>query len=267
MPLIPQAESPLPQAPPPIREPLRRNPQLPQHPLGAYTDSQYEAQQAQLQADTSRRYNDVLRLLGYMDPSTGQFVRGDVELQAARQRGELGRGQELAVEGVTNQAQREGTLFSGRRGTTQARAEHPFVSALADLDIAVPRSLSDLYEQSGNIMSDYNTQQNLYLAQAASRRAANIASAGGSVGASEAAAQGIPDPPPVDPYAHRVGMLPPPVNPVGSYSPAGYVTPGPIAGVGSQGQHQETLDDARTLQGAAKKRLDAVGGGAVMRAM
>jgi hypothetical protein len=69
---------------------LSRDPTLPQTPLGQYTDSQYEAQIAQLRAQTSRKYNDILKQLGYMDPSTGAFIPGQVETQANRQRADLG---------------------------------------------------------------------------------------------------------------------------------------------------------------------------------
>ena len=153
---------------------LPTNPQLPQHPLGAYTDSMYEAQIAQLRQQIAKQYNDVLQQLGYTN-AEGQFVPGQVEIEANKQRSILGRNLQLADEGVTQQAQQQGTLFSGLRGTQQARAEFPFQSALSDLEVSVPKQLTDLYGQGTDLLSQFNTQQNLYLAEAAQRQAANIA--------------------------------------------------------------------------------------------
>jgi hypothetical protein len=155
---------------------LSRDPTLPQTPLGQYTDSQYEAQIAQLRAQTSRKYNDILKQLGYMDPSTGAFIPGQVETQANRQRTDLGYQEGLAREGVTNDMQRAETLFSGYRGTAQARAEHPYVQAMADLDVNTPLQLEDLYEQATNTLQDYTINQNLLLADAANRQAGIISS-------------------------------------------------------------------------------------------
>jgi hypothetical protein len=108
---------------------LNRNPMLPQHPLGAYTDSQYEAELAQLKFEVAQRYNDVLQQLGYTDDN-GNFVPGQVEIDSNRQKSELARNIQLADEQTTQQHQQQGTLFSGLRGTNQARAEYPFVNAM-----------------------------------------------------------------------------------------------------------------------------------------
>lgn len=168
---------------------LSRNPMLPQHPLGAYTDSLYEASVAQLRQQIMQQYNDVLQQLGYADEN-GNFVPGTLEIDANRQRSDLARSQQLAAEGVTQDAQRMGTLFSGPRGTLQARAEHPFVSAQSDLDVQVPRSLSQLYEQAGGLVNEYTTQNNLLLADAAQRAAQNFMSQPGG-NAAAAAATGL----------------------------------------------------------------------------
>jgi hypothetical protein len=160
---------------PPAQQ-LALNPQLPQHPANAppaNLDAQYNAEQAQLAFEISQRYNDVLKQLGYLDPGTGQFVMGRVETEANRQRDELRRSMGLAGEEQTKQRQLEGTLFSGRRGTEQARAEHPFVQGLADLDINVPQQLTDLYETGGNLVTEYTNRLNLLLADAARRQAAS----------------------------------------------------------------------------------------------
>lgn len=160
---------------------LARNPQLPQHPLGAFTDAQFEAELASLRADTAKKHADILRQLGYQDDQ-GNFIMGSVENEANRQRSDLDRSQRLAEEDVTHQAQREGTLFSGLRGTATARATHPFASAMADLDVSVPNTLSQLYESAGGLIDDYSIQQNRLLADAASRRAAAITAQGGAGG-------------------------------------------------------------------------------------
>jgi hypothetical protein len=186
---------------------LSRNINLPG--LGAAApeaqDSQYTAAEAQLRANISRQYQDILQQLGYQNEQ-GQFIPGEVESQAQRQRSELTRNQGLAAEEVTNQAQREGTLFSGLRGQNQARAEHPFVQALADLGVDVPKQLNTLYEQATRTLGDYTIQNNLLLADAAARAAQRAMMAsymggggGGGVGGSpddiaaqQAAQQGGP---------------------------------------------------------------------------
>jgi len=203
------------------------NPQLPQVQSSLPTDAQYNAEQAQLAAQISQKYNDVLQQLGYSDPNTGNFVMGRIETEANRQRAEQERNRQLAIEGATQQRQLEGTLFSGRRGTEQARAEHPFVQAMADLDINTPQQLSDLYEQAGNIVGDYTLQNNLLLANLAQRRAAAAMTAPGPGG--PPAPPGPPGPPDggppdgggttYDPYAAS-GTTPDEVR--AAYERAGY---------------------------------------------
>lgn len=177
---------PAPNPPPPVgnyqgavtpSQMLSQNPQLPQHPASVQPgtlDSQYNADQASLAFEISQRYNDVLKNLGYLDPSSGNFIMGRVETEANQQRAELNRNLALAAQEQTLQRQLEGTLFSGRRAQEEARAQHPFVQSLADLDISVPQNLSDLYEQAGNLMTEYTTRQNQLLAAAAQRRALAI---------------------------------------------------------------------------------------------
>lgn len=157
--------------PSPPRPTLNRNPMLPSAPLGAATDSIYEAESAQAKAQTQKLYNDVLRLLGYMDPETGRMIPGTVELDAMRARDRLNYDKRMAGENVKENSIRAGNMFSGRFGTRTARAQNPMVQALADLDIQVPRQLSALYEEANNIIGGFNTQQNLLLAQAAARAA------------------------------------------------------------------------------------------------
>jgi hypothetical protein len=161
---------------------LKLNPQLVAAPLSKVTDSLYLAQEAQLRAQTARQYNDILQQLGYQDPNSNAFIKGDVEIGADRQMAELQHNMMLAHEGVTDDSQRAGTLFSGYRGTQTARAEHPFVQSMADLDVDVPKQLSRLYQQAENTLQDYTIQQNLLLAQAAMRAISALASGDDSGG-------------------------------------------------------------------------------------
>lgn len=158
----------------PQAKPLGRDVNLPGAASGQ--DSQYTAAEAQLRADINRRYADILQNLGYQNDQ-GQYIPGEVETQANKQRVELGRNKDLAFEDVTKQAQQEGTLFSGRRATETARAQHPFVQALADLDVDVPKQLNRLYEEAGRTLQDYTIQNNLLLADAAARASARAAAA------------------------------------------------------------------------------------------
>lgn len=171
---------------------LSRNPMLPQHPLGAYTDAQYEAQAAQLRNQIAKQYADVLSQLGYTDDA-GNFIKGSVETDADRQRFDLNRSMGLAQDEVTRAAQQQGTLFSGRRAENQARAEYPFAQGLSRLATDVPLALQRLYEQAGGLVNDYTLGMNNLLADAATRRAAGIVAApGGGAGAAPAPA-GAPD--------------------------------------------------------------------------
>lgn len=158
----------------PAKPSLAKNPQLSPHPLGAKTDSQFEAEDAQLQFDITNRYNDVLRQLGFMDPESGQRVQGTVEIAADRMRRDLNRERGLAAQEVTNENQQRGTLFSGVRGTQQARRTHPFVTALGDLDVDTAGTLSGLYDQGTSLLTEYGLRRNALLAAAAARAAKGI---------------------------------------------------------------------------------------------
>ena len=248
---------------------LPRNPMLPQHPLGAYTDAQYEAQAASLRAQVSRAYADVLKRLGFIS-DTGDFVPGELETQAFKQRGELSRGSELAAEEETNRSQQLGTLFSGIRGLRQARAQHPFVSALADLDVQTPLGLSELYENASGLVSDYTLQQNQLLADAAARRAAALTqNPTGAVGAGPDGGVTPLVPPPVSGeasaagYPYVTGLAPgeattqvaalPPSAPIPNYLQPATDKVGSAAPIGA---------DPRTLLGvtaAARRRLSGSG--------
>lgn len=152
---------------------LQRNPQLAGAPAGAYTDAQFEAGRAAAQHQFQQTYFDILQQLGFIGDD-GQFVPGLVETQAARQRADLQRSQALAAEGVTQQARRGGTVFSGRRAVNQARAEHPFVQALAQLESELPLTLGNLFQQAQGARSGFEVQLMGLLADAAARQAQAI---------------------------------------------------------------------------------------------
>lgn len=153
---------------------------LPEHPLRGYTDSLYEAGHAQLQREIQNRYGDIIKQLGYEDPNTHQFIKGLVEINADRQRNDIGNQLGLARTGVDQQSQRDQNFFSGYRADQIAKAEHPFVQALSNLDVDVPQQLSDLYEQAGSLMGEYNTSNDLLLAQAAGRYDPSAVGGGGA---------------------------------------------------------------------------------------
>lgn len=203
---------------------LTKNPQLTEHPLGAYTDAQYEAEMAKLRAQTSRNYADILQKLGFMDDTSGQFIPGSIETSAWRDRLAAQRSMGLATEDVTNRAQQAGTLFSGLRADDTARAQHPFVQAMADLDVNTPLALAEQYRNAGQLMEDYQIGQNQFLATAAQRRAAALAAQAPPVAAATDDGTGESN---VDPVtgAPLTGML---QNPAAMpnqlpYNPQGYV--------------------------------------------
>jgi hypothetical protein len=190
---------------------LQKNPQLPQTPMGQYMDSQYAAADAQLRYNTAKQYADILQQLGYVDPTSGQFIQGSVESQANRQQADLQRQQQIADEQVTQQHQQLGTLFSGLRGTDQARADYPMVSAISDLQTQTPLTLQQLYEQAAGLTDQYTLAQNQNIADAASRAAANITAnpPGGGPAAAAPAAPAAPADPNAGILALAQSVLPP----------------------------------------------------------
>jgi hypothetical protein len=200
---------------------LTKNPVLSQTPMGAYTDSQYEAAHAQLRNNIAKQYADILQQVGYTDDS-GNFIPGQIEADAQKQGAELQRGMGIAQEEVTQGAQREGTLFSGLRGVNQGRAEHPFVSALSDLATNTPLALNKLYEQAAGLTDEYTLQNNLMLADAAARAASGFGSQPGQFDAPAAPAGGGGGGEAVDP-----STVYQPTNPGWGVNPAypGYTVP------------------------------------------
>jgi hypothetical protein len=149
---------------------LNPNLNLPQG-HGPFTDSQYLADEAALRAQVSQRYNDILKQLGYSDPTTGKFVMGSVENNANIQRAQYAHDLAMEEQGVTHDALRNGILFSGMRGTLQAQAQDPTVRQQSQLEYQLPLTLSDLFEQAQTDVSDYTIGQNQLMGQAAQRAA------------------------------------------------------------------------------------------------
>jgi hypothetical protein len=187
---------------------LSADPQLPQHPLGAYTDSEYEASNAQLEQQINAAYQDVLSQTGYTGPG-GEHIAGDVELQAARtERDQLTNMMNAANE-VTGQMQQAGTIFSGYHASERARAEQPSITALGDLAVDTPRTLTRLYQQAEDLMRQYAVSQNLLLMQAAQRRAAALALMNSGTGAGAGAAPAAPVAAPA-PFDYQGSIVNPP---------------------------------------------------------
>lgn len=184
--------------------PLTPNPQLVTHPLGAQTDSIYEAAIAELNGNIQNQYADILQQLGFVGPD-GQFIPGLLETAAARQRDILQQGQEFARQGVTDSATRGGTLFSGRRGYLQGRAEDPFVRQRGELESALGMQLGDRYQEAMRLLSGFNLQRDKLIADAAARAAARIQN-------------------------NPVGEAAPPADPGTGEAPGREGLPGPMAG-------------------------------------
>jgi len=162
-------------------KPLSQNPQLPQHPLGAYTDSQYEADNAVLEQQINAAYQDVLSAAGYDSPQG--HIAGSIEMDAARKERDLNTGLMNAVNQVTGEMQQAGTIFSGYHATQRAQAEQPFVTQLGDLAIDTPTALTRAYQQAEDLMRQYSVGQMQLIQQAAARRAAALAAQQAAAGA------------------------------------------------------------------------------------
>lgn len=175
-------------------------------PLGAYTDAEYLANEAQLRQSIESQYSDLLKQLGYVDPSSGAFIPGSVETNANIQRQQLRRQMDLADQNVTQNAQQTGTLFSGIRGTQQAQAEEPSVQGLAQLEYQTPQTLTDLYNQAAGLINDYHTKNSLLMADAANRALSNIDTAPGGGTTTTTPPPTDTTPPPTPPPADTGGL-------------------------------------------------------------
>jgi hypothetical protein len=169
-------------APPPANllpttgQQLQKNPMLPGLPQTGNLDSQYLAQEAQLRAEISREYADILQQLGFIDPETGQFIPGSISVAAGRQQQELGRQSDIAADQVSDTAMRGNALSSGRVAVNTERATRPMQNQIAQLGVDTPLALGKLYEQAAGLTDQYTLQNNLYLAAMAARQAQIIAS-------------------------------------------------------------------------------------------
>jgi len=205
--------------------PLAYNPQLPAPPAG-YQDAQYAADEGSLRNSFISQYHDLLQQLGYTD-DLGNYIPGSVEIAANRTRDEFNRSLGLAAEGVTNQSQREGTLFSGLRGVNTGRAEHPYRTGLAQLEEDLPKQLGSLYEHAGGLFNDYVTGRNSLLAQAAGRYVPPDAPpAGTDTGAGDTG--GGDTPPPIDPNAGTGITAEPILREAIAIPPHGSIAPTPL---------------------------------------
>lgn len=138
-------------------------------PEGAYTDTQYLADEAGLRHDIASQYADLLSQLGYVDPTTGAFLPGSVQQNADLQESGLHQQMDQAVRGVTQNAQNSGIIFSGIRGLQQADAEQPYRAQLGQIELQTPQTLADLYRQAAGLVGTYNTENAKLLAAAAGR--------------------------------------------------------------------------------------------------
>jgi len=152
---------------------LTKNPMLPQLPNTGNMDSQYMAQEAQLRAQISKQYADILQQLGWIDDQ-GNFIPGTVPVAAARAQSDLLRQSGLAAEGTQNQATRTGTSNSGRLAVNTERAQQPYQRQIAQLGVDTPLQLGGLYEQASGLVDQYTLQNNIFLAEMAARQAAAI---------------------------------------------------------------------------------------------
>jgi hypothetical protein len=143
-------------------------------PLGAFTDSQYLADESQNRADIGTKYATILQQLGYTDPNTGNVVPGtvvqDANIKLANYLNDLQQEQIANVQ----QMQQQGTLFSGIRPSLLAQAQTPTQQNIGQLQLDTSRSLSDLYNQAQGLVTSYNVQNQQNLAQAAARNLAAI---------------------------------------------------------------------------------------------
>lgn len=143
-------------------------------PMGAFTDAQYLADEAALRNQIAQQYSQILQQLGYRNPATGAVIPGrvvqDANLRLAGYQNDL----QNAARQVTQNAQQTGTIFSGMRPQLLAQAEFPTHQAMGQLSLDTARQLSDIYNNAQGLISQYNTQNNQALAQAAARQAAAI---------------------------------------------------------------------------------------------
>lgn|SRR5215471_219658 len=144
------------------------------NPLGAFTDSQYLADDSALRANIGTNYAQILQQLGYTDPTSGNVIPGtvvqDANIKLANYLNDL---QQEQIQNV-QQMQQQGTLFSGIRPFLLAQAQTPTQQGIGQLQVDTSRSLNDLYNQAQGLVTQYNTTNMQNLAAAAQRNLANI---------------------------------------------------------------------------------------------
>lgn len=153
---------------------LPQNMGLDAAPPGAYEDSQYLTDEAGLRADISGQYQDELGFLGYTDEQ-GNYIPGSLLTDAQVNEQQYEQQRQQAILQNTQNAQQQGTLFSGKRAESQAQAEAPMLGAIAGIETKLPVDLSGHYEKAAGLLSSYQNQQSALLAAAAARQAAAIA--------------------------------------------------------------------------------------------
>jgi hypothetical protein len=145
-----------------------------QSPAGAFTDSTYYADDASLRQQLGSQYSTLLQQLGYQDPNSGAVIPGSVIQDANIKMAQYQQQLQDAARSVTGNLGNNGTYFSGQRGVQLEAAQRPYVQGESQLGLDTGRSLQDIYHQAQGLTSQYNTQQNQYLAQAAQRNLAAI---------------------------------------------------------------------------------------------
>jgi hypothetical protein len=143
-------------------------------PPGAYEDSQYLTDEAALRADISGQYQDELAYLGYTNDQ-GQYVPGSLLTDAQTNEMQYEQQRQKAILQNTQNAQQQGTLFSGMRAQQQAEAEAPWLGSIAGIEAKLPVDLSSHYEKAAGLVGSYNNQQAALLSSAAARQAAALA--------------------------------------------------------------------------------------------
>jgi hypothetical protein len=177
---------------------VRTAPALETHPLGARTDDIYEAAVAQLRQQTQSQYMQALGELGFMDEA-GNFIPGTLETEAVRQRADIGRQREAALQQVLEDAVRGGTVFSGRRAERTAKAQTPYDAALANLETVLGRQIGERYSSLGDLTRQFELNRNALIADAAARYQASLEggpgagaySGGGEGGGEGGAGEGV----------------------------------------------------------------------------
>jgi len=126
-----------------------------------------------INTDIGNRYADLVRQLGYAGAG-GQHVAGSIELGLQRDLADQARQRLAAIQGVTDEEQQRGTLWSGVRGLHQGMAESPILTRMAELQGTAASTLGDLYGQVTGLGNEYTNRIQRPLLDALNRRIAAI---------------------------------------------------------------------------------------------